>query len=594
MDDFAKSLRYDRARKELDVYVGKLPADTRHLSKSEIKKNYPQSREGWRIPVECGVEVHPVDYLIDGNFPYSTPRLALPDYKRGLHWPHLFESEGNDLCVLPNNAEIDPTLPVGVFQYLMIEAHDLIQKCMSDELDDDFDEEFLSYWALRATKSETPIYSLLEPVGSTRHIDLVEGPKEIVACEKCADGQAWLANLYGEKYTKRPVRKALIVWLGAPPKLKGFSRTNSVLLSCLDDLDRDAAKVLKKALKNGECMVVFGFKARHGTALVAERVKPSDAKTKGTGRKESIKARLVDAGKTQFYDVQRVDHRWLHGRDQDDRSTDLKDKSVVLIGCGAVGGSIAVRLAQAGVGTIHCIDPDMLKWENIGRHVLGGEDVGEIKSKALTLRLRRRFPHLKFDCEPSLWQKVDGRKKVFSKADLVITTTGSWQAEGQLNDLARASTDFPPVLYGWVEAHAVAGHAVLIPPGDACLACHFEPKGKPVHKVVSWNEVVQFRREPACGTFFQPFGPIELSFVNSLIADEALNALLERPKAAKWATWIASKDHVTKTGGIWSNEWIDSFDDPGEGARRIKREWPSNPNCKICGEGRERMKNDRP
>lgn len=592
MADFAKSLRYDHAREKLDKYIDKLPADTCRLSKSEIKEKYPLSIEGWRIPINCGAEVHSIDYLIDWNFPYSTPRLALPSYKDGSHWPHLFE--GNYLCLLPNHAEIDSSLPVEAFDFLMTEAHDLIQKCMSGELDDDFDEEFLSYWALRVTEPETPIYSLLKPTGPTRHIVLVEGPKSFIACEKYADGQAWLANRFGEKHSKVPFRKALLVWLGVPPKLKGFSRTNSALLSWLDGLDRDAAKVLKKALKNAECMVIFGFDAGHGTALAAVKVKPNDVKAKGNSRKESIKARLADAGQTQLYAVQRVDHSWLHGRDQDARSAVLKDKSVVLIGCGAVGGSIVVKLAEAGVGTIHCIDPGRLEWGNIGRHVLGGEDVGEVKSKSLAFRLRSRFPHLKFtDYGPFQWQEVYGtQKEVFSNADLIVTTTGSWQADGQLNDLALEPTKFPPILYGWTEAHAVAGHAVLIPPGAACLACHFESKGVPVHKVVSWKEGTQLRREPACGTFFQPFGPIELSFIKSLIADEALGALLVRTEAAIWATWIASIDHVTETGGTWSDEWIESFSDPGKGAARTKREWLHNPNCKVCGEGRERMKSD--
>jgi molybdopterin/thiamine biosynthesis adenylyltransferase len=369
---------------------------------------------------------------------------------------------------------------------------------------------------------------------------------------------------------------------------------SSALLSWLDDLDRDAAKVFKKALRNGECMVVFGFDTGHGTALAAVKVKPINVKSKGKGRKESIKAQLTDAGQTQFYDVQRVDHRWLHGRDQDARSVVLKDKSVVLVGCGAVGGSIAVKLAEAGVGTIHCIDPGRLEWGNVGRHELGAEDIGEIKSGALVIRLRRRFPHLKFkDYGVFRWQRVFATERiVFSKADLVIATTGSWQAEGQLNDLALSVPGFPPVLYGWAEAHAVAGHAVLIPPGDACLACHFETNGRPIHRVVSWNEEAQLRREPACGTFFQPFGPIELSFINSLIANEALGALLALPEVATWATWISSKEHVFEASGTWSKEWIDNYGDPGEGGGVTRMKWLRNPDCKVCGEGSERKKID--
>lgn len=591
MANFAKSLRYDPAWEELDTYIEELPATTSRLSKPEIARRYPHSVDGWRIWLQCGDEAHAIDYLIDRNFPYSIPRLALHDYEVGSHWPHLLE--GNYLCLSPN-AAIDPLSPCNVLIALMMEAHDLIRKCMTGELDDDFEEEFLSYWALRVTEPKTPIYSLLDPKGPTRHIDLVEGPKSFVACEKLAEGRAWLGNRYGKIHAKAPFRKALLVWLGAPPKLKGFSRTNSALLSWLDDLDRDAAKVLNKALRNRECMVVFGFDAGHGTALAAVKVKPSSTKTKGKSRKDSIKARLADTGQSHFYSVQRVDHHWLHGRDQDARATKLKDKRVILIGCGAVGGSVAEMIAAAGVGTVHCIDPGVLEWANIGRHVLGGEDVGKIKSNALADRLRRRYPHLSFEGYGALqWQEVYGhRNELFTNADLVVTTTGSWQADAQLNDLALASARFPPVLYGWAEAHAIAGHAVIIPPDYSCLACHFEANGRPVHRVAPWDSGTELRREPACGTFFQPFGPIELSYINSLIADEAISAVLELPQEAMWSTWIAPRNRVVETGGNWDSAWVDAFGDPGEGGCQSRREWPRNPDCLFCDEDPKEVESD--
>ena len=46
-------------------------------------------------------------------------------------------------------------------------------------------------------------------------------------------------------------------------------------------------------------------------------------------------------------------------------STDLTGKSVLLVGCGSVGGELALRLTSAGVGHLTVSDPDRLSEENL-------------------------------------------------------------------------------------------------------------------------------------------------------------------------------------------------------------------------------------
>ena len=47
----------------------------------------------------------------------------------------------------------------------------------------------------------------------------------------------------------------------------------------------------------------------------------------------------------------------------------LSDSSVVIIGCGALGGNIATFLVRAGVGKLRIVDRDFIEYHNLQRQV---------------------------------------------------------------------------------------------------------------------------------------------------------------------------------------------------------------------------------
>ncbi|MEV7801339.1 ThiF family adenylyltransferase [Microbispora sp. NPDC088329] len=67
----------------------------------------------------------------------------------------------------------------------------------------------------------------------------------------------------------------------------------------------------------------------------------------------------------------------------------LKSARVVVLGLGGTGSHAAWALAASGVGTIHCVDPDLVELSNLSRQVLYGEDdVGRPKAEVAVERLR--------------------------------------------------------------------------------------------------------------------------------------------------------------------------------------------------------------
>ncbi|GII84005.1 hypothetical protein Ssi03_19950 [Sphaerisporangium siamense] len=67
----------------------------------------------------------------------------------------------------------------------------------------------------------------------------------------------------------------------------------------------------------------------------------------------------------------------------------LKKARVVVLGLGGTGSHAAWALAAAGVGRLHCVDPDVVEPSNLNRQALYGEaDIGHGKAEVAVRRLR--------------------------------------------------------------------------------------------------------------------------------------------------------------------------------------------------------------
>ncbi|MFD5466685.1 HesA/MoeB/ThiF family protein [Kitasatospora sp. NPDC127059] len=72
-----------------------------------------------------------------------------------------------------------------------------------------------------------------------------------------------------------------------------------------------------------------------------------------------------------------------------DAQLKLKRSSVVVLGVGGTGSHAAWALAAAGVGRVHCVDPDRVELSNLTRQVLYTEaDLGRPKAEVAAERLR--------------------------------------------------------------------------------------------------------------------------------------------------------------------------------------------------------------
>ena len=594
------ALRLEAALRER---AGQAPERLDAMTMSEDYPTRDWIAAGWRISVVFSDGVtRRIDLLAGKNFPTTPVRTALVDHPEAMTWPHV-ESDGV-LCLLPNMAEWDPDDPSAVALGLLHRSIILIEELLEGGIvDRDFREEFVTYWGYKAHSQGKSLFSLVTPRSDSRRVRIWRGKGLEVVGEDHESLATWVHHRFGDK-TPVKTEAAAFIWLDTPPLPADYPETAAELYLMTDRVGDGARTILEEVASDepDEVLVLFGAMGRGGAALIGVKV-PNPKRRKGRPRAPDeplsvgfrprhvpqplLLGRFFGALPVVRTQVQRADAAWVHGRGQDSRSHRLLGATVVFVGCGSVGAPVACALAQAGVGRIILVDPEILGWPNVGRHPLGATDVGRNKAEALAERLRTDYPHLTVEHRPyGLHQLIAQDGDLLAAADLIVAATGNWVAESALNRWHVAQGRTRPILYAWTEAHACAGHAVAIGAGDGCLQCHIGRTGAPNLPVIEWPEGGDATlEEPACGAHYQPYGPVELAYVTATVADVAMDCLLNPPEQSFSRVFVASSRRIAALGGQLAENWRAAFGECGQGTRTVDRSWPPT-SCAACGPGR--------
>ena len=252
-----------------------------------------------------------------------------------------------------------------------------------------------------------------------------------------------------------------------------------------------------------------------------------------------------------------------------------------MIGCGALGASVAVLLAQAGVGKMRLFDGETLDRPNTSRHPLGAHQIGANKATALAEHISERFPHMrKIEAVPEdlTAANIDTSADI-RDADIVVSATGEWSSMSLISDTA--SSWHAPLQTIWQEPQALAAHSVVTFPKGPCLRCGFDPLGKPHLEAILQNEFDIWRHIPACGGAFTPYGATDLAFTSGFCAAECLKILGAAPVKARHAIWAASEERLAQAGARYTDKFIEAFHPSAQGGA-FARDWHVSASCRVC------------
>lgn len=153
--------------------------------------------------------------------------------------------------------------------------------------------------------------------------------------------------------------------------------------------------------------------------------------------------------------------------------------SVLVAGCGALGGNQAQLLVRAGAGRVRIVDRDVPEPSNLPRQVLFDEDdvaAGRPKAEVAAERLRRVNRAAAIDGR-AIEIVADNAEDLIADVDLVLDATDNFPTRYVLND-ACIKHGIPWVYGGIV---GTSGMCLVVLPGrSACLRCLFpEPPADP-------------------------------------------------------------------------------------------------------------------
>lgn len=124
----------------------------------------------------------------------------------------------------------------------------------------------------------------------------------------------------------------------------------------------------------------------------------------------------------------------------------LQNASVLIVGCGGLGSTIAVYLAVSGIGKIHLVDFDTIDNSNLHRQVFYSlDDVGKPKASVLATFIKQRtlFTEVNFSNKAVTKQTVF---ELISTVDVVVDGTDSLPTKYLLNDACVLKNK--PLVYG--------------------------------------------------------------------------------------------------------------------------------------------------
>lgn len=215
----------------------------------------------------------------------------------------------------------------------------------------------------------------------------------------------------------------------------------------------------------------------------------------------------------------------------------LREKTVAIIGLGAIGAPIALDLARNGCRKLIILDYDVVEPGNSIRWPLGASAWGKYKATALKEHIEREFPWT--SVEPVLHyiggtpaivnQKLlpgdaDVLSGIITDADIVIDATAS---SGATRLLSRLCQNAKKVM---VSAYATSSLksgvvAVYHPEGGCPNCCEFAYQDGTLHRPLGSADTDGLQQPPGCGelTFTgASFDLQELSLAATKIAVDVL------------------------------------------------------------------------
>jgi molybdopterin-synthase adenylyltransferase len=167
----------------------------------------------------------------------------------------------------------------------------------------------------------------------------------------------------------------------------------------------------------------------------------------------------------------------------------IRNASVCVVGCGALGSFQAEALARAGIGRLILVDRDYVDFSNLQRQWLY-EESDALSESPKAIAAARRLHQLNRDVilEPHVSDFTPSNAEdLVNGCDLILDGTDNFETRYLLNDISVKST------IPWVYGAAIGSYGIVMPlvPGRGpCFACIYPEPPKGIQPTCDVNGVI--------------------------------------------------------------------------------------------------------
>ena len=479
---------------------------------------------------------------------------VLSGIDRSLLTPHLFASGG--LCYFQEGSVVldryDPAASIGA---CLDQAHRILEliKFNPEYRRQDIQDEFLVHWSDGSSFLPVLMGSVSPRGKSTTYWRASIGKKSLMILAEDPTEATALAQALGAESSK-PLSCPCWLFKSDMPLLvpANMPKTVHELFTWLKDWDPALSRSVQKLLDSDTSYLQYGLAtfAVHSIAgwlcfgFELDGYMRTSFKRRPSGFRQYLHNR--GGGTAIFrYSVLEAGSDFVHSRNLS--FPDLKNKKIVMVGCGAIGSYLAPALVRLGAGTgsgsLSLIDKDTLWPENLGRHSLGYSSLFKPKSAELKAELKRQFPMAKLLASE---EDVADVPKLFD-VDLVIDATGEEAVSEMLNARRLGLASRTPMLHAWILGNGEAVQTLWTQGvKSACYRClRKSGPGELKEERYPVLKAPPKRKQIACHAF-TPYA-VSAAMNAAALATEVIVDWLERGDASpRFRTRIADNADVHK------------------------------------------------
>lgn len=496
------------------------------------KKGYS---EIWEVKteVEVGNYLKEICFYIafDRLFPLNIPRIYLSQscYDEIKYIPHV-DKERYICTYHADSLILDISNPLGIVRDCLKRAKKIIKDGLETSNNDDFKDELGAYWT---DNDESNIFQYISL--------LPDFPKETTLLKICKLSPTYNHIKYLLYKNKTDVKAKKFVDFVLSKGCKGiesdvlflgdykinskppFPENNEDILKSMSDVSFEA---FKKYINSKKFDKYIFFTADTSSKPILLGWKHKFINTKRNGFRQESLTPFVTLSKYQIKDkIERILVSEYSNNRIENRTSGLvcKKYNFLVAGLGSVGSNLIYFLNGLNYPNFKLIDDDILKIENIGRHLLGVNNINSTKVHAIKSHIENIRPDqnvsTKFSkLESILIDNID----YFNDCDYAFIAIGNQNIENFLIEKYNEKKISIPMFFLWIEPYAIGGHCVFIHPDDKITLADLYKGHMYRFNIIEPAEYVKSnpilsKQEAGCQTSYTPYsGNDVILFLSSI------------------------------------------------------------------------------